>query len=90
MVEEMAIPQADRRRLVKQIKMADNYQKTTHIGHCAEDSICTSHCAMFALSDSNCSAYLSKRNREHTFMCSDRTNIVRTVDEIKKNNRKNL
>ena len=83
MVEEMAIPQADRRRLLKQMQMAEDYQKTRHISHCAEDSDCASHCTTFALSDSNCSAYFSKCNREHTSMCSDCTNIVRTLDEIK-------
>ena len=82
MVEEMAIPQTDCRRLLKQMQIAEKYQKTRHVDRCAEDCNCASHCTTFALSDSNCSAYFSKCNREHKSMCSDCTNIVRTLDEI--------
>ena len=85
MVEEMAIPQADRRRLLKQMEMAENYQKSRHTGHCIANSNCTSHCTTFALSDPNCAEHYSNCSQEHMSICSECSNIIRTLDEIKEN-----
>ena len=85
MMEEMAIPQADRRRLLKQMEIAENYQKSRHADHCAQNSNCVTHCTTFALSDPNCAEHYSKCCEQHTFMCFDCINIIRTLDEIKQN-----
>ena len=69
MVEEMAIPQADRRRLLKQMEMAENYQKSRYTGHCIANSNCTSHCTTFALSDPNCAEHYSNCSQEHMSIC---------------------
>ena len=81
-MEGLPIPQIDRRRLMKQIDMAETYQKTRHSGHCSSDSTCITHCTTFALSDPNCIEQHSKCNHTHTTTCSDCINIIRTLDEI--------
>jgi hypothetical protein len=83
MLEQMAIPQADRRRLIKQIDMAEKYQKIRHSGHCSADSTCITHCTTFGLSHPNCGQHYSKCNQAHTANCSDCMNIIQTLDEIK-------
>jgi hypothetical protein len=83
MVEEMAIPQVDRRRLMEQIVMAEEYQKTRHSGHCSADSTCITHCTTFALSDPKCAAHSSKCSQIHTNSCPDCMNVIQTLDEIK-------
>lgn len=82
-VEEMAIPQADRKRLIKQIDMAEKYQKIRHGVHCSADSTCITHCTTFGLGDRNCAEHYSKCNHIHTTNCSDCMNIIQTLDEIK-------
>ena len=83
MVQEMAIPQADRKRLLKQIEMAENYQKSRHIIYCSGNSNCATHCCTFGLSDSNCAQHYSECTQEHNSICSDCINTIRTLDEIK-------
>ncbi|CAF3375308.1 unnamed protein product, partial [Rotaria socialis] len=81
-VELMPIPQCERKRLLKQIEMAEQYQKTTHIGHCSENSDCITHCTTFGLSDPICPEQHRNCTQSHTFDCSDWVNIIRTIDEI--------
>jgi hypothetical protein len=83
MIEEMAIPQVDRKRLLKQMEMAEQYQKSRHIGYCATNSNCTSHCTTFALSDPNYTSHYSQCSQGHTSICADCMNIIQTLDEIK-------
>ena len=78
----MSIPQSDRKRLLKQIGMAEQYQKTTHSGHCSHNSDCITHCTTFGLSDAKCSDHHSRCTQSHTFDCPDCINIIRTLDEI--------
>jgi len=40
----MPILQADRKRLLKQIDMAEQYQKIRHNGSCSDNADCISHC----------------------------------------------
>ncbi|CAF4181776.1 unnamed protein product [Rotaria magnacalcarata] len=81
-VELMPIPQCERKRLLKQIEMAEQYQKTIHIGHCSENSDCITHCTTFGLSDPICPEQHRNCTQSHTFDCSDCVNIIRTIDEI--------
>jgi len=81
-VDRLPIPQADRRRLIKQIEMAETYQKARHSGHCTADSSCITHCTTFALSDPTCIEQSSKCDHVHSTICSDCINIIRTLDEI--------
>ncbi|CAF4127176.1 unnamed protein product [Rotaria sp. Silwood2] len=83
MIQEMAIPQVDRKRLLKQIEMAEGYQKSRHINHCSANSSCTTHCCTFGLSDPNCAQYSSACTQEHNSICSDCINIIGTLDEVK-------
>ena len=83
MVQEMAIPQADRKRLLKQMEMAENYQKSRHIIHCSGNSNCATHCCTFGLSDSNCAQHYSECTQEHNSILSDCINVIRALDEIK-------
>lgn len=78
----MAIPQADRKRLLKQIDIAEQYQKTRHSGHCSDDSDCITHCTTFGLSDPKCLQHYSNCTRQHTSNCPDCVNIIATLDEI--------
>lgn len=78
----MPIPQSDRKRLLQQIAMAEQYQKTAHSGHCSNNSDCITHCTTFGLSDAKCSQHYSKCTQPHSFDCADCLNIIRTVDEI--------
>ncbi|CAF4536533.1 unnamed protein product [Rotaria sp. Silwood2] len=59
MIQEMAIPQVDRKRLLKQMEMAEIYQKSRHIDHCSANSSCAIYCCTFGLSDPNCAQYYS-------------------------------
>ena len=81
-MEGLPIPQVGRRRLMKQVDMAETYQKARHSGHCSPDSTCITHCTTFALSDPNCTEQHLKCNHTHTTTCSDCINIIRTLDEI--------
>ena len=67
---------------MKQIDMAEMYQKTRHSAHCSDDSACITHCTTVALSDPNCAEQYSKRNHVHANICSDCNNVIRTLDEI--------
>lgn len=82
MVSNMPLPQAVRKRLIQQIQMAEQYQKTTHTGHCSANSSCIMHCTTFGLSDPKCNAHQSRCTEQHTSMCPDCVNIIRTLDEI--------
>ena len=81
-VETMPIPQADRKRLIKQIDMAEQYQKIRHIGHCSDDADCITHCTTFGLSDSKCAEHHSNCSHVHTSHYPDSINIIVTLDEI--------
>ncbi|CAF1459131.1 unnamed protein product [Adineta ricciae] len=83
MVEGIPIPQAERKRLLKQIEIAESYLKSRHIAHCTMNSNCITHCTTFALSDPNCDAQYMACSEEHTSICLDCLNIVQTLDEIK-------
>ena len=78
----MPVPQSDRKRLLQQIAMAEQYQKTAHGGHCSNDSDCITHCTTFGLSDAKCPQHYSKCTQAHSFDCHDCLNIIRTLDEI--------
>ena len=78
----MPIPQADRKRLIKQIDMAEQYQKSRHSSHCSDNADCITHCTTFGLSDSKCAAHYSHCNHTHTSQCHDCVNIIVTLDEI--------
>lgn len=81
----MPIPQADRKRLIKQIDMAQQYQKIRHIGHCSDDAECITHCTTFGLSDFKCAEHYSNCNTAHTTHCPDCINIIVTLNEINQN-----
>lgn len=83
MVEGIAYPQADRKRLLKQMEMGESYQKSRHAKHCEMHSDCITHCTIFALSDPNCAEQYLQCNQEDTAVCSDCNNILETLDEIK-------
>ena len=78
----MSIPQVDRKRLLKQIDMAEQYQKVTHISHRSDNSDCITHCDTLDLSDLKCHQHQSKCTGPHTTDCPDCINIVVTLDEI--------
>jgi hypothetical protein len=78
----MPIPQTDRKRLLKQIDMAEQYQKIRHNGHCSDDADCITHCTTHGLSDSKCPQHYSDCNHAHVSNCSDCLNIILTLDEI--------
>ncbi|CAF2080769.1 unnamed protein product, partial [Rotaria magnacalcarata] len=62
--------------------MAEQYQKTTHSGHCYDNSDCITHCTTFGLSDAKCSEHHFKCTQSHTFDRPDCINIIQTLDEI--------
>ena len=78
----MPIPQTNRKRLLKQIDMAEQYQKIRHSGHCSDHADCITHCTTFGLSDSKCVQHHSDCNHVHTSDCPDCVNIILTLDEI--------
>lgn len=78
----MPIPQAERKRLLKQIDMAEQYQKIRHNGHCSGDADCITHCTTFGLSDSKCVEHSSNCDHAHITHCPDCINIIVTLDEI--------
>ena len=78
----MPIPQADRKRLIKQIDMAEQYQKIRRIGHCSDDVDCITHCTTFDFSDPKCPEHHSNCSHVHTSHCPDSINIIMTLDEI--------
>lgn len=85
MIEDMPIPQVERKRLPKQVESAENYLKSRHIGHCSMNSNCVTHCTTFALSDPNCDDQHTACEEKHTVNCLDCLNIIQTLDEIKQN-----
>ena len=84
-VETMPIPQADRKRLIKQIDMAEQYQKIRHIGHCSDDADCITHCTTFGLSDPKCAEHHSNCSHVHTSHCPDCINIILTRPDQSEN-----
>ena len=81
----MPIPQIDRKRLIKQIDMAEQYQKIRHNGHCSEDSNCITHCTTFGLSDSKCAEHYSNCSHAHVLDCPECINIILMLNEITRN-----
>ena len=81
-VETMPILQADRKRLIKQIDMAEKYKKIRHIGHCSDDADCITHCTTFGLSDPKCAEHHSNCSHVHTSHFPDCINIIVTLDQI--------
>ena len=78
----MPIPQSGRKRLLQQISMAEQYQKTAHSVHCSNDVDCITHCTTFGLNDAKCHQHYSKCAQAHNFDCHDCLNIIQTLDEI--------
>ena len=78
----MSIPQNDCKRLLGQIEMAEQYQKTMHAGHGFENTNCITHCTTFGLSDGKCSEHHFNCTEPHTFECLDCINVIRTLDKI--------
>ena len=85
-VDNLPIPAADRKRLHKQIDMAEQYQKIRHLGHCSDDADCVKHCTTHALSDPKRVEHYSPCNHAHTSNCADCTNVILTLDEISQKN----
>ena len=81
-IKTIPIPQADRKRLIKQIDMTEQYQKIRHIGHCLDDADYINHCTTFGLSDPKCAEHHSNCSHVHTSHCPDCINIIVTLDEI--------
>ena len=81
--QEIAIPQVDRERLLKQMEMAENYEKSRHISCCLANSTYGTHCCTFGLCNVHCAQHYSECSQEHNSICSDCTNIIGTLDEIK-------
>ena len=79
----MSIPQADRKRLPKQIEMREQYQKIIHTGRCSENAECITHCTTFGLSDPKCPKQHCNCSHLHNFDCPDCINIICTPDEIR-------
>ena len=80
----MSIPQADRKRLLKQIEMGEQYQKTMHTGHCSENADCITHCTTFGLSDPKCPKQPRDCSHPHNAGCPNYINIICTLDELGK------
>ena len=82
MVANLPIPQADRKRLKKQIDLAELYQKINHMGHCSVDVDCVTHCTRFGLSDPSYPNQYIDCTRGHETICKDYLNVMLTLDEI--------
>ncbi len=78
----MPIPQANRKRLLKQIDMAEKYQTIRHTGHCSDDADCVTHCTRFSLSDPKCAQHQLGSTHTHKSDCPDCMNIIFTHEEI--------
>ena len=87
-VDAMPIPQSDRRRLLQQIAMGEQYKKTTHTCHCSDNLNCITLCTTFGLSDTKCHEHYSKCTRSYSFDYLDCLNIIRTFDEITEKSKK--
>ena len=79
----MSIPQADRKRLFKQVEMGEQYQKIMHTGHCPENANCITHCTTFDESDPKCQKQHRNCSHPHNSDCPDCINIICTPDEIR-------
>ena len=79
----MSIPQAHRKRLLKQIEIGEQYQKTIHTGHCSENADCITHFATFGLSDPKCPKQHCSCSHLHNSDCPDCITIVCTSDEFR-------
>ena len=79
----MSIPQADRKRLLKQIEMGEQYQKTMHTSYCSENADCITHCTTFGLSDPKCPMQHCNCSHLHNSDCPDCINIICAPDEIR-------
>ena len=84
-VETIPFPQADRKRLIKQIDMAEQYQKIRHIGHCSDNADCITYCTTFGLSDPKCAEHHSNYSHVHTSHCPDCINIILTLPDQSEN-----
>ena len=78
----MPIPQSDRKCLLQQIAMAEQYQITARSGHCPNNSDCITHCTTFSLSNAKCPQYCSTCTQAHNFDCHECLSIIRMLDEI--------
>ena len=84
-MDVMSIPQIDRKRLIKQIDMGEQYQKIRHSSHCSEDSNCITHCTTFGLSDSKRAEQYSNCSHAHVLDHPECIDIILTLDEISRN-----
>ena len=78
----MLIPQIDRKCLIKQIDMAEQYQKVRHSGHWSEDSNCITHCTTLTFSDSKFTQHYPNCTHAHVLDCPDCIIIILTHDKI--------
>ena len=78
----MLILQIDRKCLIKQIDIAEQYQKVRHSDHCSEDSNCITHCTTFGLSDSKFTQHYPNCTHAHVLYCPDSIIIILIHDEI--------
>ena len=83
LVKSMSIPQVDRRCLLKQNEMEEQYQKTMHTGHCSENADCITHCTTFDESDPKCPKQHHNCSHSHNSDCPDCINIICMLDEIR-------
>ncbi|CAM2703987.1 unnamed protein product [Rotaria socialis] len=81
-VNGMPVPQVDRKRLLKQIDLAEQYQKVINSDRCSNKSDCITDCTTFGLSDPKCPEHQSKCTQAHTSDCPNCINISRTLDVI--------
>ena len=80
----MSIPQADRKRLLEQIEMGEQYQKKMHTSHCSKNADCITHCTTCGLIDPKCPEQHCNCSHPHNSDCPDCINIICTLDEIRK------
>ena len=77
----MLIPQINRKCLIKQIDMAEQYQKVRHSGHYSEDSNCVTYCITFSFSDSKFTQHYANCTHGHVLDCPNCIIIILTHDE---------
>jgi len=81
-VANLPIPQIDRKRLKRQIEMAETYQKIHHLRHCLDNADCLTHCTRFGLSDPTCADQYMDCSQPHVINCQDCLNVILTLDEV--------
>lgn len=78
------LPEAEKKALCECLNAAKIYLKVKFKLHCEKDESCPSHCLQHALSNPSDNKLSAVCSLEHTDICSECFNLIKTMQDIQK------